>query len=274
MHKGGLQAALLSLLRSPNLKRNDASGGVLDDEVHAVARLDLDKYSWIFNTKRRRICTQLKRGQFGVSNCDRAAIGVDTRHLAACRRRRLWCDGGGRHGHVLVCIWRSACFAEDLRTNRDREERRLGGAADCAPCGILTCMRRHVRAIVMMLLLAMPLQAFAAASMLFCGRVTHDTWLGHVIAAVSDQTFSHHDGSRTDAHDDGDRHGDGEHYTLHHFADSCSACSDCCCPTTLTAAEPFEFGSDGHSDAIPYVDLPFSGAVPDRFDRPPRSTLA
>jgi hypothetical protein len=127
--------------------------------------------------------------------------------------------------------------------------------------------------------LALPLQAFAAASMLFCGRVTHETWLLQVATALSyhdtDQSpLAAHDNERD--HHDGfvGHHHDGDHDQVKHLADSCSACSDCCCPTVLASAKPPGAAIVGTlAWRIPSATQPIPDSTPDRLDRPPRNTL-
>jgi hypothetical protein len=130
-----------------------------------------------------------------------------------------------------------------------------------------------------LLLMALPLQAFAAASMLFCGRITHDTWLGQTVKALSDQ----HGGQLAQgAHqNDGDHHDgfvghrhDGDDNQIKHLAESCSTCSDCCCPTTLPSAEQTSLAfADSLSTLIPFVTQPIPDSALERLERPPRNTL-
>jgi len=125
----------------------------------------------------------------------------------------------------------------------------------------------------------MPLQALASASMLFCGRVTHDTWLGLAVNAVSLHGDSHgtvvHDTEGDQGHAVAGHHHDGGHDQLKQLADSCSACSDCCCPTALPSSEAPSAGLI-HTFvlAIVFPDPRIPDATPDRLERPPRSILA
>jgi hypothetical protein len=133
------------------------------------------------------------------------------------------------------------------------------------------------RYIAFLLLSALPLQAFAAASMLFCGRVTHDTWVAYAIKTLSGHDLAGGESSRNGHSStaelgeavDAD-HADHDH--LRHLADSCSACSDCCSPTSLPSAEPppFVFVAS-YFTLIAFVEHPFSGLAPERIERPPRS---
>ena len=138
------------------------------------------------------------------------------------------------------------------------------------------CLRNFV---ALLLLAALPLQAFAAASMLFCGRVTHDTWLGHTVKALSDHPAGRiapvaHENERDHHGGFVGHHHDGDHNQLKHLADSCSACSDCCCPTTLPAAEALSLAFAGSlATLIPFVTHPIPDSAPERLERPPRSTL-
>jgi hypothetical protein len=138
--------------------------------------------------------------------------------------------------------------------------------------------RRLFRLAATFLLLALPLQAFAAASMLFCGRVTHNTWLGQTVKALSDHDAGHRSAMHHDNNDG--QHGeaaghdhDSDHGQLKHLADSCSACSDCCCPTALLSAEPASTGVIGSFAIVSSSAQPIPDTAPDRLERPPRNTL-
>ncbi len=149
-------------------------------------------------------------------------------------------------------------------------------------CGhgiIFSVNRRRFKLTIVVLLLALPLQAFAAASMLFCGRVTHDTWLGETVAALSDHRvgqFAQAAQRHQSDHHDGvvGHHHDGDGAQLKHLAESCSTCSDCCCPTTLPSAErtSLAFG-DSISTQILFVAHAIPDSAPERLERPPRNTL-
>lgn len=130
-----------------------------------------------------------------------------------------------------------------------------------------------------LLLLAMPLQAFAAASMLFCGRVMHDKWLGQTFEVLSKRDVGRlatvvNEDERGDharllvhPHDDG-------HKQTQHLADSCSSCTDCCCPTVLASALPASpplVASQGLP--IPFIFHAPPDFIRDRLERPPSSTL-
>ena len=143
----------------------------------------------------------------------------------------------------------------------------------------LEMQRKLVRFAAALLLLALPMQAFAAASMLFCGRVTHNTWLQQTARALSDHDADHH---ATVLHgNDSGHHGravghnhDGDHGQLKHLAESCSACSDCCCPTALPSAQPPSTGLIGSLVLIvSSAAQPIPDASPDRLERPPSNTL-
>src|ERR1700682_5519777 len=115
--------------------------------------------------------------------------------------------------------------------------------------------------------------------MLFCGRVTQDTWLGQTLNALFD-----HDVGQTAQivhENDRDHHGafhghhhNGDDNQLKHLAESCSTCSDCCCPTTLPSAErtPLAFAGSLFT-LIPFVAQPIPDSALERLERPPRNTL-
>src|SRR5437660_907865 len=115
--------------------------------------------------------------------------------------------------------------------------------------------------------------------MLFCGRVTHETWLLQAATALS---YHNDDQSQSVAQDnERDHHGgfvghhhDGDHNQIKHLAESCSTCSDCCCPTALPSAErtPLAF-ADSLSTLIPFVTQSIPDSALERLERPPRNTL-
>ena len=133
-----------------------------------------------------------------------------------------------------------------------------------------------------LLLLALPMQVFAVSSMHYCDGDHHATWLqvatnvsfdDSVAGAPAHERSGHHDVGAADAadkssgashhHDDGAPGGDD------HRGSQCSS-SAASIPSsdqsTLTLAP-------ARSAAISVVAEPVSGYVPERLERPPRSTL-
>ena len=145
--------------------------------------------------------------------------------------------------------------------------------------------KRVRRFVIALLLLALPMQAMAAASMVYCNGDHHATWLqvathvlfGHSVPAASPSargghhdadTDAAHDGSNPNHHDDGVAGGDDRR------GSPCGSCTDCCCAASLP--------SPGQSALVlgPPLSGPISGVashvsgyVPERLERPPRSIL-
>src|SRR5438093_7542901 len=115
--------------------------------------------------------------------------------------------------------------------------------------------------------------------MLFCGRVTHETWLLQAATALS---YHNDDQSQSVAQDnERDHHGgfvghhhDGDHNQIKHLAESCSTCSDCCCPTALPSAKPPGTALVGTlALLVPSAAQPIPDSMPERLERPPRSSF-
>lgn len=121
-------------------------------------------------------------------------------------------------------------------------------------------------ALMWLLLFALPLQGYAAATMLHCGAGHQRT----VAAAASNPVATHH-------HEAGQAHAHTavSDATPADLAKSkCSACAACCMGTALPAAalvfEPFEPAPA----PLSFVSTPAIGFVTDGPDRPPRLLLA
>ena len=134
-------------------------------------------------------------------------------------------------------------------------------------------MNRVLRAaITCLLLVAMPLQGYAAGSMLFCGP-----------AAGMSVALEHH-------HDDATAHeGHVEHHLDVASADvddvgapqlhdvkhgKCSVCSSCCSAAVLPSTPITAATVLPHAAPLPDFDHANPGQGPARLDRPPRFHLA
>jgi hypothetical protein len=135
-------------------------------------------------------------------------------------------------------------------------------------------MRHLLRiALTCLLALALPLQGYAAGTMINCGS-THDA----VTTALA-QTAHVHDAVH---HHDGHHHADLTGAASGHHADSgdhqkpssCSACAACCTAIALPSSQ-VTFGSPVRVEfaaaAIPWTHVVF---LTDGPDRPPRFILA
>ena len=142
----------------------------------------------------------------------------------------------------------------------------MGGGIESQP------MSRLCAFLLWLLMLAVPLQGYAAASMAFCGPVP-------VVAAASASGHDHaahghdphaqpaDDGSATQAHQaQQTHHADDDSTTLH----KCGTCGACHASALTSSIEPVVFR------ALPQADLadPFDAltTVPPRLlDKPPRA---
>jgi hypothetical protein len=137
------------------------------------------------------------------------------------------------------------------------------------------------------LLLALPVQAFAAASMLYCNGDHHATWLqvatdillGRGIAGTHNiERSDHHVGGTVDvAHDasDASDQDDAGPDTDDHRGSQCSSCSDCCCAASIpSSGQPTVAIAHAAIGPNSIVAQFVSGYVPERLERPPRNPLA
>jgi hypothetical protein len=142
------------------------------------------------------------------------------------------------------------------------------------------------RLAIALLLLALPMQALAAASMLYCNGDHHATWLqvatnvlfGHSVAGspASERSGHHDQGTADAAHDASDtsHHDDTAPDGDDHPGSRCSSCTDCCCAASIVSSGQSTFAiAPAPSGPISTVAQPVSGYVPERLERPPRNTL-
>ena len=135
-----------------------------------------------------------------------------------------------------------------------------------------------------LLLLALPLQGFAAATMLNCGPNHHRLWEASAVTQVdsSDPAAHGHHHHSTDVADTGglgaaDDQADGnssQHDLSKLSKFKCSACAACCMGIALPAS-PLAFLSFPPASApTPNVSAPQFDFVSNGLDRPPRLFLA
>lgn len=127
-----------------------------------------------------------------------------------------------------------------------------------------------------MLMLAIPVQGFAASAMLFCAPNHHNIVSAQLPMKVDDA--SHASTSQHPAH--------------HHVATAqpqsqddpssssskpvdakCSACSTCCIGSVIISAEVFAAHGLSNSVLIPFIQKTIISFSPDGFDPPPKSLL-
>ena len=133
-------------------------------------------------------------------------------------------------------------------------------------------------ALLWLLTLAIPIQAYAAAAMFDCGATHHQKTLRLMSDAAPDATAhvqvhagNHHHAAAHAANPDLDSH---DTTSTKHGKSSCSACAACCVgvaviPSGLSWTSPY--GTSQSPVAAPAVS--FSGHIPTRLERPPRFIL-
>jgi hypothetical protein len=122
---------------------------------------------------------------------------------------------------------------------------------------------------ICLLLLALPLQGLAAATMVFCAPGHHGS------SAAAGEEHAHHASEHASMPASSPDHADSEAPAKHLRAGTmkCSACASCfftAVPSAALVFEPPEFGPATFVALVPVV-APFIAAGP---DRPPRSFLA
>ena len=135
-------------------------------------------------------------------------------------------------------------------------------------------MTRVLRTLLLWcLLLALPLQGLAAATMLPCAQ-NHRHTAASATNALPQADQDHHHGDSAAAQDDGPASHDHSSAPDHQTDAKCSHCSVCCIgaallPPNLNVSPVF------HSLTLQFAPaaLLFSGTSPGRLDRPPRLTL-
>ena len=131
------------------------------------------------------------------------------------------------------------------------------------------------RFLAWMIVALLPVQGYAAASMISCGPM-------HAEMAAASSMASHAGGHQHDHAADGHdgasahRHGDGDPSTFASLGKfKCSACASCCTGTAAPAPSPLSFAAPRvHGEQIPFHPASEATFVPDGLERPPRSLLA
>lgn len=141
-------------------------------------------------------------------------------------------------------------------------------------------MRRFRTALVWLLLLAVPLQGFAASAMLFCG-IAHGgaaSQLSHEHPALNGGDGHAHAGDRhghgvlLDADGTIDANPDSPLSDLHDGA--CSACASCCSGAALLLSSVNVVSPFGHDAPVLASNCAEPGQNSPGPDRPPRLLLA
>jgi hypothetical protein len=126
-----------------------------------------------------------------------------------------------------------------------------------------------------LLVLALPAQGVAAATMVFCGPIHQRMALaGQVQAATVHATHEQHKAHHRVAADAGHQDSAKSAQELPTDQYSCSTCAACCSATAISAPAfhipDLAFVS---SNPVPAPASSFSGFVPDGPEHPPRSIL-
>jgi hypothetical protein len=118
--------------------------------------------------------------------------------------------------------------------------------------------------LIWLMLLAVPVQGFAAASMLLCEPI--------VVSHSGSSLPHHHDQTQISQ---GSEHAhDHQHTGNHHTADKCGACAACCIAVAMTApASAVLPQMHIDSERIAALDAFPSSVVPDYPDRPPQASF-
>lgn len=133
-----------------------------------------------------------------------------------------------------------------------------------------------------MLMLAIPVQGFAASAMLFCAPNHHNIVSAQLPMKVDDSSNASTSHAFT-----------SQHPAHHHVATAqpqsqddpssssskpvdakCSACSTCCIGSVIISAEIFAAHGLSNSVLIPFIQKTIISFSPDGFDPPPKSLLA
>ena len=129
------------------------------------------------------------------------------------------------------------------------------------------------RLLAWMIIALLPVQGYAAASMISCGPMHAEMAAagGHSSGAASHDHDAHHHGGA-----DSPRVGDGDEPsfgTLGKF--KCSACASCCTAPAVPSSSGLSFAiSEVHAELIPFHPASEDWFVPDGLERPPRPFLA
>lgn len=139
--------------------------------------------------------------------------------------------------------------------------------------------------LVWLLMLAIPMQGFAATAMLFCAPGHHNTaarissppMFDHQAALPTQAKHQHGNQVQKDAAvQAGDLsidHCAAEKMT--HATDSkCSACAACCAGPVIVSTQSFEQIATMGTERIPFIQASFVNCIPKELDPPPKSHFA
>lgn len=126
-----------------------------------------------------------------------------------------------------------------------------------------------------LLLLALPLQGFAAATMINCGPNHHRMMVAAMADTPKAQQHHHEMGVATDHHEGASNDGDAP--SVHHLDKlmkfKCSACAACCMGAALPTAALSIASLPPAMTTAAFVSTPHADFLSDGLDRPPRLLL-
>ena len=126
------------------------------------------------------------------------------------------------------------------------------------------------RLLTWVIIALLPVQGYAAASMISCGPMHAEmaAAAGHANGAGHDHGSHHHQGAGVPAHED-----EPSFSTLGEF--KCSACASCCTAPAVPSSPGLTFAvPQVHAELIPFHPASEDWFVPDGLERPPRLFLA
>jgi hypothetical protein len=146
-------------------------------------------------------------------------------------------------------------------------------------------MSRFRFLLLWLMLLALPMQGFAAAGMLFCGPGHHGA-TPQAISALAD----HPDGAMAHSHQHGATATSDQHSAQAHHAtpekpqsdplkldkvgaDKCSVCSACCNAAAMPVAAATTLAIAPQAGPIAADSVSFAGFIEGQLERPPRPIL-
>ncbi len=137
--------------------------------------------------------------------------------------------------------------------------------------------------LIWLLMLAIPAQGVAAATMAFCGPAHHRGWAAATVDRVATPPHSHGDYGAASAHEHAvvqastpalEEHG-GPAKGKVNSSDQhkCNVCGACCSAGALMSALPVLLAADATSASFSFVVATFDPFAADGPDRPPRNLL-
>ena len=150
-------------------------------------------------------------------------------------------------------------------------------------------MRKLLKPFVLwLLLIAVPFQGYAAATMMCCGsahakdvehKAQEPAMQGNIHSHLSGMDHDHHEGVVAAGSTGAPESDSGAH---HHAGDSskrvafkCGACASCCVGAAIVQTSDYSFGiAPLNSTRIAFHSLYFYRFVPDTLERPPYRLIA